>query len=317
MLISVVVCTYNRAATLDRMLSSFFAQRHLDEVEHELVVVDNNSGDATRAVVERYLSHRSCHYCFEPRQGLSAARNRGVAEARGDVLAFLDDDVLVARDWLRGLHACWLETGADAIGGRALLLIEGAKPSWLGPFFRNLLSEVDFGGMRQHVYGGRGLWGVNLAFRKDALLAAGGFDERLGRTGSQLLGGEESALLERIAANRGRIVYEPRAAVEHIIGPERLQWPYFEALARSGAKTRWLREAPCGLAWQALRVLRTAISVAACELGLAMHRLRGSPSYPLRVKRWHRDLHANHLALRWRQLAERLLGVGHPARTRG
>lgn len=303
-MISVVVCTYNRCATLQRMLSSFFDQPGLADIDHELIVVDNNSHDATRSVVGRYLGRPRVRYVFEPQQGLSVARNRGVAESKGEVVAFLDDDVIVAPRWLQGLALCFLSTDADAVGGRAHLRLEGRRPDWLGPFFRQLLSEVDFGVQRREVPTGTGLWGVNLAFRKTALTGAGRFDERLGRSGGQLLGGEESALLERIAARGGRIVYEPDAMVEHIIGPERLDWTYFSALARSSGRTRRLRDRRCGRLRQALRVAKSALDVAASRARLALHRpLRASP-YELQRSRWWHEMQCSYLAMRWKVLTD-------------
>ena len=93
-MISVVICTYNRAAYLEQTLATFFRQEHLDRVPHELIVVDNNSSDNTPEVVQAFSSHRALHYHFESKQGLSRARNRGVTESRGEIIAYLDDDVL-------------------------------------------------------------------------------------------------------------------------------------------------------------------------------------------------------------------------------
>lgn len=307
-MISVIVCTYNRAETLQRMLSSFFLQRHLDEIDHELIVIDNNSRDATRSVAESHLTQPHHRYVFEPRQGLSAARNRGVLEARGQYLAFLDDDVIVGSLWLKSLADCIGVTHADAIGGRARLLIEGVQPDWLGPFFRNLLSEVNFGNKRVQLSSGQGLWGVNLTFKKSALTQAGGFDEKLGRVGTQLLGGEESALLERIAAGGGVIVYEPDAMVDHIIGPERLKWDYFSALARSSGKTRRLRDTHCGFMWQSLRIARSAIDAAGSGMRMVLHRARRSPPYALMQEVWWYQMHISYLAMRWHDLAQRIPG---------
>jgi len=230
-MISVVICTYNRASVLDATLTSFFRQACLDAVDHELLIIDNNSTDRTRDVVEKYLERPTVRYVFEPRQGLSVARNRGVAESRGEFVALLDDDVMIDPEWLSALGRAFQETQADVIGGRSYLILEGAVPEWFGPDFRPLLSEVKLGESRLIVPEGRGLFGLNLAFRRSALGAAGGFDESLGRSGAGLLGGEETVVMRRIAASGGVIMYDPDVVVGHVIGVDRLKWDYFARLA--------------------------------------------------------------------------------------
>src|SRR5262245_46593013 len=157
-MISVVVCTYNRCRTLDRMLGSFFAQDGIDPSDHELIVVDNNSSDETRATAIKYADRPGFRYVHEAEQGLSAARNRGIREAVGRVIAFLDDDVLVGSGWLKALEACYQETSATVVAGKAELLLDGTQPEWLGPFFRSLMSEVAFGPMPYNLPRRLGLW---------------------------------------------------------------------------------------------------------------------------------------------------------------
>jgi len=244
--VTVIICTFNRAEMLSRTLASFFEQPSLASHAFELLVIDNNSTDETNQVVERFLTHRELRYVFEPKQGLSAARNRGVAEAKGRYVSFLDDDVLVDMDWMSELVRAFRETGALAVGGRSLLVFDADPPDWFGPEFRKLLSEVDLGDSRRVVPGGRGLFGLNLAFEKSALQAVGGFDENLGRSGNALLGGEEVAVLRRIFEKGGGIVYEPGALVGHIIEPKRMEWEYFERLAAGIGKSLAIRQWPGG-----------------------------------------------------------------------
>jgi glycosyltransferase involved in cell wall biosynthesis len=121
-MISVIVCTYNRARTLHLMLESFFAQQDLNRLNHELIVVDNNSTDDTGQATEAFSNHPGFSYVLEGRQGLSFARNRGIAEAAGDFVSFLDDDVIVDPRWLANLQKCLDETNAPG-GARP-----GARP---------------------------------------------------------------------------------------------------------------------------------------------------------------------------------------------
>lgn len=256
-MISVVVCTYNRAEILGRMLESFFAQGGLASCNYELIVVDNNSSDDTREVAKRFETCDGFCYVFEGRQGLSVARNRGVGEAGGEIVAFLDDDVIVDDNWLVNLQKCFDETGADAAGGRSYLILEQDPPDWLEGNLRLSLSEVDLGPERKAVAGGRGLYGLNMAFRKTRLEEVGKFDEGLGRRGKALLAGEETLVFKRIAEGGGTIVYEPDAVVGHIIERDRLTWDYFRRMSAGLGCTWALSEEPVRLMGRAKRLIES------------------------------------------------------------
>src|SRR5580658_11381821 len=107
MKITVVICTYNRSASLGKTLASVAVSTMPDSVAWEILVIDNNSRDKTREVVEEFV-HRypdRFRYVFEPKQGKSNALNTGIREARGEILAFTDDDVTVEAGWLQNLCA--------------------------------------------------------------------------------------------------------------------------------------------------------------------------------------------------------------------
>jgi len=265
-LFSVVVCTYNRARYLGPMLESFYAQP-LDEISFELLVIDNRSTDETRAVADTFSARPGFRYLYESEQGLSHARNRGLAEAQGEFVAYLDDDVLLSPDWLRGLAQCFAETGADVVGGRSLLRFEQTPPPWFGPEFRKMLSEVDLGEVRRSAGDGRRLYGLNLAYRKSALESIGGFDTRYGRTGGQLLAGEDLRANAAIAAAGGTLFYEPDALVHHCIPPERCEWDYLLRLAVVGADTRLALDAEAPLGRRVLACAEAAFKFAAAAAG--------------------------------------------------
>jgi glycosyltransferase involved in cell wall biosynthesis len=231
--ISVIVCTYNRAHTLRRMLERFFSQQDLNRLDHEIIIVDNNSTDDTPQVAKEFSNRSGLCYVLEGRQGLSFARNRGIAEAAGDFVSFLDDDVLVDPRWLVNLQKCLDETHADAVGGRVELNFQAPPPPWLGPLFRMHLAELDLAPTRMVGLDRFGYSGCNVTFRKQALQNVGGFDETLGRTGTQLRCYEETVVLYRIQSKEGKLVYDPAVRVEHLVGPERMTWPYFKRLSLS------------------------------------------------------------------------------------
>jgi glycosyltransferase involved in cell wall biosynthesis len=229
-MISVIVCTYNRARTLHLMLESFFAQQDLNRLNHELIVVDNNSTDDTGQATEAFSNHPGFSYVLEGRQGLSFARNRGIAEAAGDFVSFLDDDVIVDPRWLANLQKCLDETNADAVGGKVELNFQTPPPPWLGSLFRMHLAELDLAPGRMVGLNGSGYSGCNVTLRNEALRHAGGFDEALGRRGIQLACYEDTVVLHRIESDGGRMVYDAAVRVEHLVGPERMTWPYFKRL---------------------------------------------------------------------------------------
>jgi GT2 family glycosyltransferase len=251
----------------------------------------------------RYCGRPQFRYVHEPVPGLSAARNRGIEESKGAIIAFLDDDVIVDANWLANLSRCYRDTGAAIVGGKATLLVEADQPPWFGPFFRELLSEIDLGPIRRDVPDGRGLYGVNLSFDAAALKSVGGFDPRLGRQAGQMRGGEEIAVVARLASESARIVYEPDAAVQHIVGKERLTWAYFLGLAQGSASTKHVREPDRGFLWQILRVGQSVQRVIQWHARFSAAYIRGSDSHTLRSLGWEATSEMTYLTLR----AQRLL----------
>jgi glycosyltransferase involved in cell wall biosynthesis len=250
------------------MLDSFYAQS-LDDLSFELLVIDNRSTDETRAVAEAFTARQGFRYIYEDRQGLSHARNRGLAEARENILAYLDDDVLLSPEWLRAIVSCFDETAADVVGGRSLLRFEKTPPPWFGPEFRKMLSEVDLGEVRRSAGDGRRLYGLNLAYRRSTLESIGGFDTSYGRTGDALLAGEDLRANVAIAAAGGRLFYEPKAVVHHCIPPERCAWEYLLRLAVVGADTRLALDAAAPLPHRARACAEAALKYAAAAAGAA------------------------------------------------
>src|SRR6266496_2856006 len=118
--VSVVIPTYNRAHSLRHTLEALREQRVPPEITWEVIVVDNNSSDDTRAVVEslRPTFPAPLLYVFEPHQGTSRARNAGIDQAKGTAISFTDDDTLPASDWVTRADRALDRQGADVIGGR-------------------------------------------------------------------------------------------------------------------------------------------------------------------------------------------------------
>ena len=120
--ISVVLATYNRASSLQVTLESLLALVSPAGLSWELLVVDNNSTDLTRLNVEKFaaIAKFPVRYVFERKQGRSAALNTGIVDARGEIVAFTDDDVILHRDWLVNLNRTFDEFDCAAVAGRVL-----------------------------------------------------------------------------------------------------------------------------------------------------------------------------------------------------
>src|SRR5690349_865515 len=138
---SIVICTFNRSQGLKATLESMDA---LDTagLNVEVIVVNNNSRDDTKAVFEAWTrrSRLPARYLFEAQQGLSFARNSGVCIAQGEVIAFTDDDVTVDPAWIRELVSAMRQTGAAAAGGKILPAWAGPVPRWLTPELHSYLA---------------------------------------------------------------------------------------------------------------------------------------------------------------------------------
>src|SRR5712664_1316562 len=191
MKITVILCTHNRCGSLAKALNSIAALTLPESVEWEVLVVDNNSSDETREVVEQSFCSRYSgrfRYVFEPRPGKSHALNAGIREARGDVLAFTDDDVTVEPTWLQNLTATLHDSKWAGAGGRVVAEWACSPPSWLsleGPYaLGDTLALFNRGYEAREI--SENPFGANMAFRKAVFEKYGGFRSDLGpRAGSQ------------------------------------------------------------------------------------------------------------------------------------
>jgi glycosyltransferase involved in cell wall biosynthesis len=227
--LSIVIATYNRGAALAETLASLAGIE--STAPWEVVVVDNNSTDDTRQVVERMAITfpAPLRYLTEREQGRSAALNRGLSEASGSILVTTDDDVRVEPDWLARIDEGLAALGCGYIGGRVLPLWGAPRPPWLpdrGGHMWAVIALLDFG-PAPIPFATRAPLGVNMAFRREALDRVGGFNPRIGRKAGTLLGQEvrEWCLRARDEGISG--YYVPDVVVRHVIPAERLQKSYF------------------------------------------------------------------------------------------
>lgn len=231
---TVLIATYNRAALLDETLASIRALRVRPGRHWETVVVDNNSTDATRAVVERHARDFPVplRYLFEAQQGRSSALNTGIAASQASVIAMTDDDVRVDGGWLEAACDALDDPSLAYSGGPVAPMWESAPPAWLDLSRGDLWGTIAIQdhGDRCFLYeeARKVPLGANMAARRAMFAAIGAFRADLGRTGGRLvLGQEVPELLMRARAAGLRGAYVPAMRVHHHIPSKRLTRAYF------------------------------------------------------------------------------------------
>lgn len=226
--ISVIICTYNRAPSLADTLESLSRQTYSQSL-WELIVVDNNSSDNTRDTVLQFSQKLpNLRYEFEPQQGLSYARNLGIKSALGDIIAFTDDDVLPAPDWLEQIQQLMAQYPCDACGGYIAPQWEAPPPAWLTEIFYGFIAlKTDTQGPRPLSLADELPFGANMVFRQSMFARYGVFDTQKGRKGNVLAGGEDIEMFERILKDQRVVYYFPSLKVTHKVEAFRLKKNYF------------------------------------------------------------------------------------------
>jgi glucosyl-dolichyl phosphate glucuronosyltransferase len=217
--LDVIICTRNRSRLLSRCLGTLLKQRGIDRCI--VTVVDNGSADDTPEVCRSFCERfRDLRYIFEPVCGISAARNRGLAECSAEFLAYLDDDAVVEPGWVEAMLSAFEVTGADVVGGPILPYWDDERPWWVSeslmPFFSMLYLGED-----TYVPEAFPPFGGNMAFRTQVLRRAEGFDTELGvratdgRRNTAYLG-EDTQVIRNLLSTGSSVAYAGRAKVQHL-----------------------------------------------------------------------------------------------------
>ncbi len=233
-MLTVIICTYNREKYIPNLLESI-VNNTLSRQQYEILLVDNNSTDHTRSVCETFAQAHpdvKFRYVFEAEQGLSAARNRGIREARGEWIVYVDDDALVDAHYLQDYVDCFTQQpNVMAAGGPIDPLYETSEPAWMSPYTKALLTAwMDYGNVQRHYPKGRYPGGGNAAYRKCVFEQVGLFNTALGRKGNALSASEEKDIFDKMHALGMEVVYLPKPVLHHIIPQAKLEKPYFDRL---------------------------------------------------------------------------------------
>lgn len=230
MRLTAAICTYDRYDVLPRAIEALAAQG-LEPRDLEILVIDNSPDPARSAQEARAFARLpNLVWHHEATPGLSNARNQALARARGEIIAFLDDDAFAVPGWAQAVLQGFMALGPQTavLGGRVLPLFAGPRPDWLGDRLLSHLSMVDLGPDRRLLAPGEWVVGANIAFRPDSLRAVGGFSTNLGRIGhAGLLSAEETEVVAKLRARGLDVGYEPRAEVAHLVDASRLTQAWF------------------------------------------------------------------------------------------
>ena len=215
-LLSVIVCTYNRQDLLPLCLQCL-ADQTLDKSFYEVVIINNNSTDSTQLVAQGFVDKQE-NFCLvvETKQGLSHARNRGWREAKGEYIAYIDDDAKARPDWCERILQAFktVTPNTVCVGGPILAWYETAPPEW----FPEDLESFDWGdspGFLQPPQSRFGFCGSNMIFPKNILQEYGGFSVDYGMVGEKMGLAEESHLFFRLYKDHYLFWYDPEMIVEH------------------------------------------------------------------------------------------------------
>lgn len=263
-MLTAIICTYNREKYIGNLLESI-AANDLSKSEYEIVLVDNNCTDNTHKVCKAFAAAHAdvnFRYVIEKEQGLSSARNKGIREAKGDVLVYIDDDALVDTWYLRTIvEYMSAHPEISAVGGPIIPLYEETEePKWMTRYTKELLcGYLYFGDEERSFPGERYPGGGNAAYRAEVFVKVGLFNTALGRKGNGLMGSEEKDIFDKMKAQGMQFMYLPKMILHHIIPQKKLERDYFDRLTLQMGKSERQRTLAISKSKYATRLFKEGI----------------------------------------------------------
>lgn len=215
--ISAIICTYNRSVYLSKAIESLINQSIMQD-EYEIIIVDNRSTDQTKKIVENFSEkYKNINYVYEEIQGLSSARNKGAKTARGEYIAYLDDDAEACKEWLEKFIQIFdTFPGAACLGGKIeVLWPDNKRPDWLNEDYDFYYGKLDLGNEVKVIRFPESPYGGNFCIRKNVFETIGYFSESLGRKKDILSSSEEIEFVYRINKSNFDVLYVPEAKIFH------------------------------------------------------------------------------------------------------
>jgi len=247
---SILICTCNRDRLLRQALESLKSLKVPEDIDLEVVVIDNNSTDNTRTVVEEFRKCLPVRYVFENRPGKTNACNRALQEASGDILFWTDDDVVVPPNWIHAMLQCHQQFQAEIVYGKVVPRWESKPPAWFTPAFNGRFALLDHGPVSRltsHEVG----FGVNYSVFSDTMKRIGMFRTDLGprqigdgKPQSNKMtagGGEDTDLFERAYSLGIPVAYCATESMQHVIPQARCEKNFYRSRSWYASEQYYLR----------------------------------------------------------------------------
>ena len=234
--LSVVICTYNRDRFLPDVLKSLTKQNANNEI-FEIVIINNNSNDKTEEISLAFQKNNpllNVTYFIESNPGLSFARNRGIKEAKADLISFIDDDGIAREDYVTNLIESFKKHPEyGAVGGKVIPIYEeGEEPAWMNKYIQGVVSKVDYGD-KIIDFDKKYPAGCNMAFRKNLFAKYGGFNTDL------VYRGDDKFVFANLREHGVKVIYDPNVFVNHFIDSYRTESKFINKISKSiGASER-------------------------------------------------------------------------------
>jgi glycosyltransferase involved in cell wall biosynthesis len=291
--ISVVICSYNRADYILNAVDSLYRQT-LPKQHFEVLVVDNNSIDNTRELVEGYIREHTdfnIAYVTESRQGASFARNTGAAFAKGELLCFMDDDAVAEPNFLERILAFFnTHADADGLGGRIIPRYIPAKPSWMSYFVSSLVGNFDYSKTVTVFKPGKFPLESNMTVRKSLFGTIGGFNTALpGVAGTLRIGGEGKDFFLRLQEQGKKIYYNPDVIVQHVVEVKKLTPQYMYRIASGIGRGERVRTKAKGSAAYIKKITEYLYKLAGSVVLGIIYAVKGKPAQSWPVIRFRID----------------------------
>ena len=282
MLISIIICSYNRANYIGEALDALYHQSSpLDQFE--VLVIDNNSSDGTPKVFEQWrLAHPNghFHYTTETKQGASFARNTGAALAISDWLCFIDDDAVANKNFVEKIIQ-HIKSYPDRVGfgGRIIPRYVPAEPKWMSYYVSSMVGNFDYAPIACAFENGKYPLESNMVVNKKTFDLIGGFNTNLpGVVGTLRIGGEGKDLFYKIMALGNKIYYDPSIIVEHVVEVKKLTKEYLYRVASGIGRGERARTKAISQKTYLIKMLEYLLKLGASVILGLKYALQGHPT---------------------------------------
>lgn len=283
--ISVIICTYNRAAYIPDALKSLSDQT-LSKDAFEVIIVNNNSTDDTAEVcknsIAKYTS-TNITYTNELNQGASFARNTGAKLAHSPLLCFMDDDAIAEPDYLFRITEFFrVHPEAGGLGGRIIPKYIPSEPKWMSHYVSSMVGNFDYSPTVTIFKPGKYPLESNMIVPKALFDEIGGFNTALpGVKGTLRIGGEGKEFFLRLQSKNAVIYYDPKIIVHHIVETAKLTPAYLYRVASGYGRGEKVRTLEISYVAYLLKIFEYLFKLGASVILGLMYALKGNP-----VKSW-------------------------------